>query len=255
MITEDLIDYIKSQRKKNILDTEITLKLAKAGWHSEDIKQGFEKLNPPVVKKAEPVITLPTPMVVPSISAINLVVPEIEAKKDMIQVVEPVKTVYQPIVPITPKIAIAPIEIPKPAPIKNIDPNINNETVSFVIPESVVKKAEPLITPVVQNPVEVKPLPTQVEPKLVLPTIESVSPVNTNPLINSVLPESAVLKTFSRDILAYNSSTEQEIPQDKKKKFIIILIIILALSLIGGLVFGMTSGYISLPFSFIKNHE
>ena len=53
MITEDLIDYIKAQRGKNILDTEITLKLAKAGWHSEDIKQGFEKLNPPVVKSLE----------------------------------------------------------------------------------------------------------------------------------------------------------------------------------------------------------
>ena len=55
MITDPLIDYIKSQLDKNVSKDLIIEDLLKVGWHKEDITEAFEKVssNEKQVSRAE----------------------------------------------------------------------------------------------------------------------------------------------------------------------------------------------------------
>jgi hypothetical protein len=57
MITTALLEYIKNQNSKNVSRELIIARLAKAGWHIEDIEEGLAKAMPKIENKEENVST------------------------------------------------------------------------------------------------------------------------------------------------------------------------------------------------------
>jgi len=245
MINEDLITFIQSQIRKNHSRDEITARLIKAGWHTEDIAEGFQKINPPkIIQKSAPV---------PSVKVPLQEIKEPVKSKDIYREQPEESITSAPIIPIKSKdpISLAP---------ENIDEDIvKTGTVSYPVPEPVIEKSKPVVSaPIIQpssfssqSSSEVKPIFIRKEESI--PTLIPKAP--SKPLVDSVvrnIPDGALITTLSRDIIASNDLIREN-PPKKNNKLAAILIIVVILSLIGGTVFAMVSGYITIPaFSFIK---
>src|SRR4051812_30072513 len=96
MVTEDLILYIDSQLKKTTGENIIRLRLLNAGWHPEDIEEGFTKAKTPEIKAPvlstyeEPKVEKPVMSYVPAkpevkkeepTVALETFLPELQPKK------------------------------------------------------------------------------------------------------------------------------------------------------------------------------
>lgn len=253
MINEDLITYIQSQLRKNHSLDEIKLKLEKAGWHSDDIAEGFDKINPPTI----------IPKVIPlEPKVINL---PIDKKEQVLstdkyrELPEVATQSNNPIVPITPKAPIITTTIQNTTP-EPVRPGIVSYPVSESLIEKVVTSTTPMSSFSAQSPGEVKPIfipreesiPTLI-PKPIPASIQPIPIPKPNvDGITRVIPEGAMITTLSKDIIDSDNLIKSSSNKSSKKKIIIISIIIL-LCLVGGTVFAMMSGLITIPaFSFIK---
>lgn len=249
MINEDLITFIQSQIRKNHSRDEITSRLVKAGWHTEDIAEGFQKINPPKIVQR----SIPVSNTKPSLPEVKEPIKNTDIYREQLEVT----TVNGPILPIRPKDPISSISQGDGEDI------IKSGTVSYPVPEPAIIKPKPIITPQVAQPssfstqssLEVKPVFIRKEESI--PTlIPKAPPTSSKPSVDSVvrnIPEGALLTTLSRDIIASNDLIRENNPPKKNKKLVAILVTVIALSIIGGTVFAMMSGYITIPsFSFIK---
>lgn len=277
MITEDLIVFIQSQRRKNISDDSIKLRLATVGWREDDIKEAFAKLvvPPPIARVApEPIASQTSPLVMPEIkqtltptvkpvAQASIARPEIIAKtidpyRENPENNEPVSLSDKVWVPI--KIA------PKPQP------------VVYVIPEE--KKKEPQVQPQNQTisspsapiakPIFAKSFseanPKTASTELSAEQKQSTSPSSLSdlkltpkaplpvmPPIND-LPNTAVLHSYQK-VLSTATEANMQVAKKKRNTLLKWLLIILFLSIIGGSVFAVMGNYVTIPsfnFSFIK---
>lgn len=250
MITEDLIAYIQEQRRKNLSDTEISSRLRKAGWHEDDIEEGFKKINPPVVSAPK---VIPSPSVDISTSNISVQSKELESPKKEIDPYResPLAFSYPPIVPLSQSLS------------KGIK-KLESEEVSYEAPVDIKKEeikpkedikvftSQTVFSP--QSSLEVKPVFTESElmPNLIPKSQPVSTPQSPSVSPGPSLPADAMITTFSRDILASTQKIE-ELPKKKSKKPLIFASIILLFIIIGGVAFAMMKGYIKTPsFSFIK---
>lgn len=265
MTTEDLINFIQVQIRKNVSRPLITSRLEKAGWHSDDIAEAFRKITPPPKHINPEVVPVVKPQILsqslPSLSSLELVS------------VPPEKIIANiPIIPIVMIPTVSPLEIIIPIAQTNdiISNFIEEEPISYQIPESIEIEPEPtkieLKSPTIYNPTPlghfsaqssevVKPVFSTNEeliPKLIPKPKPPLSFHPTDSVVKN-LPEAAIITTFPRDVIA-SQNVIQELPYKKSKKTtIIIFIIIVVLSFIIGAVFAMGWGSNLLSsFSFVK---
>ncbi len=218
MITEDLIDYIRTKRKENITDDEITSRLLRAGWHDADITEGFQRITPPaIIPKASPAAAL-VPPIVPRTPKAIVLEPQIE-EDDIPEITATEPTSYK---------------IPKPEVVKS--------TVQTSFSPQNSKDVKPLFTTEAPR-VELTPtlIPKVAHP---IPTQNSISP-------KKPLPESPLIKTFSSDIQKAEATITEESVPSARRKIARSIIIVLVIGLIGGAAFAFLKGYISFA-SFIK---
>lgn len=235
MITEDLIIYIQTKRKENISDDEISSRLTNAGWHVNDIKEGFSKLNPPTAD-------LNTSQTKPKNTIID----------PYRELPESIDKPLTPLAPITPKVL-------NPSPVIEQDYSTasNIQSTTYKIEEPPTELVTPKIdskspsTFSPQSSAEIKPVFAREE---LIPTLTPKNePVNKSTTLPTQLTNNAILTTLSRDILASENSIVEPPVTNKSKKMLVIIAIVLVASAICGIIFSMISGYISLPsFSLIK---
>lgn len=153
MITDDLIEYIQTQRRKNKADEDIKIRLVNAGWHTEDVDEAFRKLTPtqgpsPVVPPQSTISSQPYTVVQNSI---------VEPQQPTVSL----ETVQPASAPETLSIAVGMQEIEKPD----------------LIPTLEIKKEEVVYTPYSQ---------TSIRPVAVPPATLPIAP---QPIIESTLPK------------------------------------------------------------------
>lgn len=228
MITEDLITYIQEKRRKNISDTEIASRLSKAGWHSDDIKEGFNKINPPMPTESISNISVQASEIETSQKSDPYrELPELEVKKDIEEKILP-KVVMPPIVPLS-----------------------QNKIMQDVRPTS--PAIQPLTQVKVETPVILQPEFKKEDfiPALIPKIEEKIQPEVKAPFMDN-LPKSAILSSYSQDLSNATMLTEETVPSNKHR-LLKWIIIILVLGIIGGGAFAIFSGNMKLPaFSFIK---
>ena len=97
MITPDLIEYIKSQLNKNILKDLIVSRLLQAGWHQEDIDEGFLSIKSTFKEIEKPIVAPIEVDVSVDKKEINLTKEEpVEVLEKPTVIVEEVKNVIDP---------------------------------------------------------------------------------------------------------------------------------------------------------------
>lgn len=228
MITEDLINFIQTELKKNVTEDRIIERLIKAGWHRNDIDEGIRRVNPPNLQ------TKPNPDVDKQDALI------LKQKPIIPRVIEPKNAQEQEI---EQKPTLVTYVLPEEQEVKSVSSNKQNNVV---------------FSP--QTPTEVKPVFSEelipaLKPKESATYKEQTNNVKISPIkpINSTVPDGAILSTLSRDILNSGIS-EGPINQktNNKRPVFLILAIVFIISVISGIALAM-SGYISLPkFSLIK---
>lgn len=185
MINEDLITFIQSQAKKNRSQSEISSRLAKVGWHIDDIEEGFRAValrepafvEPFVEPKAfnessEPITTITIPSL--ELEARNspeepreLAVP-VEVSQEL-QVIQPIES----IIPSEVKEEPSSIHTSLPAP---ASPLFKVQTpVSVVIPPIVPLSPQPPLVVETIQPEPFSPLPELI-PKEEIPVKENLIP-------------------------------------------------------------------------------
>lgn len=223
MVTPDLVEYIKIQLNKNIPKDLIISSLLGVGWRMGDIEEGF--LNIGEVKVEQPIIE------------------KEEVKNNIDKYREPSDGTELPIekveVKTAPKSSLDLLKVWVPT---NIKPVIIEETkveeVKKVEVKEEVKK--------VGKEVELFNLELKGEVKKQISTPSSV----VSKVMSDIVPKTAMLSSYSKDILSLVPKEEKVKTSPNKKKWILrIGILIVALSLVGGMVFAFVEGYIKVPWS------
>lgn len=282
MITEDLIEYIQNQRRKNIPDSLIASRLEKASWHTDDIREGFRKLDQPIT----PVTPLPQPesplpqeikQEPPFISeGLSMSVQELELKKGQKEVEEavssPIDSVVPPLdaKPLTPIIPLLHHEVPivRVAPVSPLPDIQKKELPQASVPKVASPVPTKIFSDVVRQPTfsmqsssSVKPV---FRPEIVDEPIPSLIPKSSTPAYKSRtitdsftgnLPESAILTTYERDVVTTKRASMEDTPAKKKnkKRLIVIALVILLVSALAGAIFAMNTGSFGIKsFSLIK---
>ncbi len=223
MITEDLILYIQEQRRKNISDTMINLRLTNAGWHSDDVAEAFRKLAPIVspVSKPKPPIPALTPTT-PYIAKEKL-------EKDLYR--------ESPRIKDEPKVII---EKPKtPVFVPKARPETRLEVRSEELMPALVPKAPQTSTPSSTIP-RVSSLPQEER------AVSNFSEPRTPSKIVDNLPKGAILHSYQQ---ALSSMTEANRALSNRTKNTLrkVLVAVVIIIVLGGITFAFTQGYIKLP--------
>ena len=281
MTTGELIDYIKSQLNKNIPKYLIISRLIEVGWRMEDIEEGFSNIEPKVaLPVAEPIKPVEPQVFEPVIQPVELEKPTVEPVVEPLKQEEP-KKIWTPIV-VEPKT----VDVSKPSAIELYNLEIEQAekpvvevasmeeapktiTHKFEVSNIEIPKEEAPVEALVEMPAEeliptinkeVKPsseyLDLQRDSQAILdPYIDNAPVVKAN--MSDVVPRTAMISSYSQDILSANTTEESPKPVIQKKSIIKILIVILICSFVGGMVFAFVSGSIKLPgfkksFSIVK---
>jgi hypothetical protein len=282
MITNELIEFIKSQLNNNISRDLIISQLLQVGWKQEDIEEGFLNIEAPLSSVASTQIkeninieplgteTKKEEDKVDPYREIPLIVDPssdkaYEDKTPVISTIDkiaPMK-VWTPI-NIEPKI----VEIKKEekaiefSPSNKIEPfNIeiadnNNQTNAnfqpvFETPKSDQENSD-FLPNINKNPVMNIPVQPIVEPfQKITPTAQPIYKNTTTDVVH----KNAMISSYSQDILA--ASKEVATPTVNRNKILKIGIIITILIIIGGMAFAFVEGYIKFPgskfsFSIVK---
>ncbi len=253
MITEDLVIYIQTQTKKNILKNAIISKLQDAGWHTDDIDEAFNKLIPTKREvKQGPDLYRESPLVGNK--------EEIVSKPFLAPKIEPLteKPVFSNSFSeansknLTPSYYIPDNVIQGKNKIvdKEFEPNLN-----FGIMKPKLVQIPP-IEEIVSIPKDIKPEPYNEE---FIPTLKpkvSELPLENQDKVTAskfIFP-SAILHSYPQVLLS-SKETNNEPVVGKRKVFIKWLLIILGVSFIIGIVFALVFNYSNLKSfssSFIK---
>lgn len=148
MTTSELISYIKKQIEKNIPKDLIISKLVGAGWHREDIDEGFLSID----KYREP------------IEGENIFEVEKEQPKQEFLRTEEQK-IATPIIE-TPKIEISTIKPPPTISLKVETPVVKNITIDIAKPEKTkeqipIVEIQKIYSPTAETPIEIPKIETQ----------------------------------------------------------------------------------------------
>lgn len=256
MITGDLIEYIKSELNENVSKNLIISNLIQVGWMIEDINEGFASVEASM--ESIPVAEL-TPKEEPK--PINNPEP---VKVWIPSSIKPKDDVSTKINTDEPK-----TNIPNAGVVENYSLELESGKKNSDIPapsqasEDSVTNQEDLIPLISKNRFDVS-IPVKKEVIVNLPESEvvtkidnittspvvmdsstqnvSVSPVN---IVKDVVPKTAMISSYSQDILA--ASKDQEKPKNNKSRFIKIGIFIIIFAIIGSMIFAFVEGYIKIP--------
>ena len=248
MITTELVDYIKKQFSKSISGDVIISKLISAGWHKEDIDEGFLIIENESKKAISELPEKET-------SVIKEKNTEVEIFKEELPVslVEEPKIIEKEIID-TPKIW-TPMAVPVVEEKRIEIPKVNLE------PENTIKIPEVINPKYFDTKTEL--IPT-LKPKRVFNSFDSIvapkkeikavnnSNAKNQPTKNSLvknLPQSAMLSSYPTDSLSVNRENE-ELSKPKKRKFFKWAIFILIFLLAAGMVWFFANG--ETNFSLIK---
>ncbi len=163
MVTPELLSYISSQLKKNSSRENIISNLLAVGWHSDDIREGFEKLAIDVAATpvARPIVSQPIEITSGSVIAkpepkVVIAVPAEKEEELLPKLMSKAPTSElssKPVIPesFIPKVQTTVPSISNPAP---IDPGILSGAIMSTYPRDVIavreaKKVEP--APATQN--------------------------------------------------------------------------------------------------------
>lgn len=234
MINDELIKYITIQKSRGISRENISTKLITAGWHTDDVKEGLDK-----------VFIATTPSVATPLSSINSA---------------------QTASPATPANSASQYTPMSSNPIQNSTP----QTSSFVAKPiagygsspspstNIPPKSEatmPNLMPKVQGPAGAVPMgsvPNTQNPNPAPSAFNSFTPMQkpqqtpvANVMSTGPLPQGAVTSSYRKDYQNIESVGGRRKSHWGRFFFVLFLIIVLGL---GGVVFANVKGYISLPF-------
>lgn len=282
MITNELVEYIKSQLSENLSKQEIVDSLIGVGWEMKDIEEGFDALAPkikdtpvfvnePIVEENNPVIDFDEQEKKDdSVEIFNLELNsgpntnEIKEEK-IIPETEEIVSSPEPIIPkiLEPKVeqfdTISPVEDIKKTeetPSKDILEILDNSIskkgdVSNIYPElnfnynNESQKQEEDLIPVINKQKE------NTENK-----IENIEKAEEKvPVYKPISSNKAMISSYSLDIVSAKSNQNNVdiIPTIKSKsKLPLILILIGVLLFVGGVAFAFIEGYVKIPWSNLK---
>ncbi len=232
MITSDLISYIKKQQLNNKSKESIVSILIKVGWHPSDVEEGFltieNELKPKInleEKKADININSNIEIFNKELSAPEISKAENENKD--------VPRVWTPMV------------VPIKDPIKVEEKFIQSKEI-----EKVEEKKEELIPTLIPKPTINSSGPIKND---AIKT-ENQKTIPTTSFLASNLPKSAMIASYSNDLLSANRQQE-EVVKKKGKNLIKWYILGLAIILVSFIAWVFVTGYINIDdfnLSFIK---
>lgn len=267
MITQELISYIQKQTIKNTPKDLIIVNLLKAGWHKEDIDEGFliiekkqknneiEIFNKELPKGQESKTeiisdkTVETPRVwvpmgMPIKEAEKVEISNLDLNDELNEPSEKVEI-------INPKYFDVKEEL-----IPTLIPKTQTNSPEIILPETKITSPEALSSKVENGSPEVGLTKKEIStPSVVLPKTESslsVDNLNSSAKKNSLaknLPQSAMLSSYKSDLLLVDR-TEEELSQPKNRKILKWIIFVSILILAASLFWYFANG--DTNFSFIK---
>jgi hypothetical protein len=283
MTTSELISYIKKQISLGLSKELIESKLVGAGWHKEDVAEGFlsveqeskkDEYREPVIeaKQPEPKVE-PKPEPKPEVEIKPELKPEPEPKLEVEPKLEP-KLEPKPETEIEeykveiPEREVPKIWVPRMAPI--IREEVKVEEVKkdaeigtkIAINKIEIKKEEPKKT----EDINKKPEPEKVQnimmgdefiPTLVpKPTVDSLSQPKTDQPVEKPeqkdspvkdLSKIAMLSSYKKDLLSVDrTEVKKKVLRNNKKLIKLLLIIIPVIIVLGGFSWAIASGKINL---------
>ena len=268
MITPDLIEYIKIQLNKNIPKDLVISNLLGVGWRMEDIEDGFLNIEP--IQTVQPTQQIEKEEVKNNIDkyreppdGTELPTEKEEVKSapksslDLLKVWVP--TNIKPVIIPARSATVAGGEEEKVEEVKieEVKKDEKKEEIKKVEVKEVGKEVE-LFNLELKG--EVREPTTFIKP--FIPSVPPITPPSSIPskistpssvvlnAMSDIAPKTAMLSSYSKDILSATIKEEKVKTSSGNKKWILkIGILIIILSLVGGMVFAFVEGYIKVPWS------
>ena len=260
MITNDLVEYIKGELEKNISKDLIISSLFEAGWHKEDIDEGFLSVEKVENKIQEPLDPYREPPEGGDPLSMKIEPKETPSIISFTKIEAPV--IDRPVVntPILDKTA-EPVKVWVPSTIKPKIEELKENTKGLesynlelpgekvdIIPVQKVAPIEANSVSFVKNSsFDMRPPTSQ---DSFMPVINK-SPVSNNTPVKTmsdIVTKSAMISSYSQDIIAAANKEEVEIVASRKKRSLLKLgILAVVLILIGIMIFSFIAGYIKIP--------
>lgn len=233
MINDELIKYITIQKSRGISRENISTKLITAGWHTDDVKEGLDKVFIPSAPTTATPLSSMNPAPTNPATSLNSA------------------SQYTPM-------SSKPIQNPTPQTSSFVAKPILGSNASPSPSINISPKSEatiPNLMPKVQGPAGAVPMgsvPNTQNSNFAPSTFNSFTPVQkpqqtpvANVMSTGPLPQGAVTSSYRKDYQNIESVSGGHKSHWGRFFFILFLIIVLGL---GGVVFANIKGYISLPF-------
>jgi hypothetical protein len=265
MITSELISYIRKQINNNIPKDLIISKLTLAGWHKEDIDEGFLSVEQELVSVAQTPKNEELKNEVSNIEIFNTELP-VGEYPEVVTTLSGAPKIWTPMkAPIKEQTqnqeVFSDLNL-KTEPKKEIEPSVvvpveqedtvfpteteNNDKKLEVINPKYFDKKEELIPTLIPK-IKVDSL-SQINTEHITPQNNPVTQEEKVPIKNSIinnLPQSAMLSSYESDLMSINKTREEVLKKkgSNTKKWTITLAIVI---IVGGLIWLFVSGHINI---------